>query len=298
MKVLITGGVGFIGSTIAATLAKKNYSVVLYDIGTWDATVDNIQHVKGDVFDVVHLSYVLKQCDAVIHMIGLPDARTANEHPQMSFDLNVRSLQVLLEAQRNTGVLKLVLASSASIYGIVDRSPISEETVPKLSSIYAYHKYVAENLAEAYSIAYGVRATALRLFNVYGIRGAGILNILLEKAIKNEPVKLYGEKQKRDFIHVSDVADAFARVLNLENKFEVYNVGTGKGRSIEEIVNLVKGYYPNLLVEYGDYRGVLFDSAADITKIKKATGFNPSQSDDKLRQVIYEWRKQTSGNDA
>jgi len=99
-------------------------------------------------------------------------------------------------------------------------------------------------------------------------------------------VKLYGEKQKRDFIHVSDVADAFVRVLELDHKFEVYNVGTGVGRSIQDIVNLAKEYLPNLTVTHGEYKGVLYDSVADMTKLINATGFNPDGSDNKLREVI------------
>ena len=286
MKVLITGGAGFIGSAIASTLAHNGHQVVIYDIGTWDAKTDNIEYIKGDIFDVSHLAGVVRRCDSVIHMVGLADARTAQEHPQMSFDLNIRSLQVLLEAGRNNGIMKLILPSSAAIYGTVEQSPVTEDTVPKLTSIYAYHKYMAEQLAQAYSLNYGICVTVLRLFNTYGIKGQGILNILLEKAIRNEPVKLYGEKQKRDFIHVSDVADAFASVLELDHRFETYNVGTGIGRSIEEIVNLVKEYYPNLSVECGEYKGVLYDSVADIIKIKNASSFNPDGSDDKLREVI------------
>ena len=204
----------------------------------------------------------------------------------MSFDLNIRSVQVLLEVAKNNGATRFILPSSAAIYGVVDQSPVTEKTMPKLTSIYAYHKYMAEKLAEAYSLNYGTHITVLRLFNVYGTEGAGILNILLERATKGETVKLYGEKQKRDFIHVSDVADAFVRALELDHKFEVYNVGTGVGRSIEDIVNLAKEYFPDLSVERTEYNGVLYDSVADITKLRNATGFSPDGSDNKLRSIV------------
>jgi len=291
MRVLITGGAGFIGSAIASALAEQNHEVVIYDIGTRDTKLDKFEYIKGDVFNAAHLTDVLKRCDSVIHMVGLPDARIAQVRPQASFDLNVRSLQVLLEAAREIGVTKVILPSSAAIYGAVDRFPVTEETIPKPTSIYACHKYMAEKLAEAYSLNYGVRITILRLFNVYGTKGGGILNILVEKASKGEPVKLYGKKHKRDFIHVSGVADALVRAVRLDHKFEVYNVGTGVGRSIEDIVTLVKDYFPNLTVEPSDYKGVLYDSVADITKLRDATGFNPDKSDDKLRNTIEEMTK-------
>ena len=286
MKVLVTGGAGFIGSTVATVLAEKGHKVIVYDIGTWDTQIDNVQYIKGDIFDVRYLAAVSRECDSVIHMVGLPDARTAQEHPQMSFDLNIRSVQVLLEVAKSNGATRFILPSSAAIYGIVDQSPVTEKTMPKLTSIYAYHKYMAEKLAEAYSMNYGTHITVLRLFNVYGTEGAGILNILLERATKGETVKLYGEKQKRDFIHVSDVAHAFASVLQLDHKFEVYNVGTGVGRSIEDIVNLVKEYFPDLSVERAQYNGMLYDSVADITKLRNATGFSPDGSDNKLRSIV------------
>lgn len=291
MKILVTGGAGFIGSTVVANLAKKNHEVIIYDIGTWDAKMDNTEYIKGDVFDVGHLADVVRRCDSVIHMVGLPDARTAQEHPQLSFDLNVRSLQVVLEAARNNGVTRVILSSSAAIYGAVSQSLVREQTRLQPTSIYACHKYMAEKLAEVYSSNYGFSITVLRLFNVFGVKGQGILDILLEKASKGEPVKLYGEKQKRDFIYVSDVADAFVRVLELDHRFEAYNVGTGVGRSIKDIASLVKEYFPNLSVEHGDYKGPLYDSVADITKVRNATGFNPDGSDNKLREIIQEWER-------
>jgi len=286
MKVLVTGGAGFIGSTVASKLAQKGHQVIIYDVGVWDTRQDHTEYVKGDIFDLGHLTDTVKKCDVVVHMIGLADARAAQEHPQMSFDLNIRSLQVLLESMRGNGVARLILPSSAAIYGAVDRSPVSEETMPKLGGVYPYHKYMAEKLAETYSLNYGIHITMLRLFNVYGIKGQGILNILLDKATKGEPVKLFGEKQKRDFIHVSDVANIFASVLELDHKFEVYNVGTGVGRSIEDLTKIVKSYFPALAIEFGEYKGFLYDSVADISKLRSATGFSPDVTDDNIREMI------------
>jgi len=286
MKVLVTGGAGFIGSTVALKLAQKGHQVIIYDVGVWDALEDHTEYIKGDIFDVGHLTETVRQCDVVVHMVGLADARASQEHPQMSFDLNIRSLQVLLESMRDNGVARLILPSSAAIYGAVDKSPVSEETVPKFSGVYPYHKFIAEKLAETYSLNYGIHITILRLFNVYGIKGQGILNILLDKATKGEPVKLYGEQQKRDFIHVSDVAKVFARVLELDHKFEVYNVGTGIGRSIKDLTTIVKEYFPALEIQLGEYKGVLYDSVADISKLRHTTVFNPDVSDGNIREII------------
>ena len=290
MRVLITGGMGFIGSAIVEALCRQNYEVIVYDMRTKNWRFNKSEFIKGDIFDAAHLADVLRGCDSVIHMVGLADARASQTDPQASFHLNIQSLQVLLEAMRKAGVSKVILPSSAAVYGVADGCP-TEETAPKPASTYGWHKYIAEQLAEAYSLNYGFHITILRLFNVYGVNGSGILNLLLEKAKKGEPARLYGIEQQRDFIHVSDVADASVRAVGLDHKFEVYNVGTGVGRSIKDIVALVKDYYPNLNVQLDDYGGTLYDSIADIAKFRNATGFNPDNSDNKLRETIQELGK-------
>jgi len=287
MEILITGGAGFIGSTLATALAEKRHQVLIYDTDACDARLDHIEYFKGTIFDAIRLKEAIDSCDTIIHMIGLADARIAQEYPQLSFDLNVRSMQIVLEAARNGNISRFIVPSSASIYGAVDRSPIAEDTPPKPTSTYSYHKFMAEKLAECYANSYGMNITVLRLFNVYGSQGKSILNILIDKARNREVANIYGEKQKRDFIHVSDVAEAFVRILDMDrNGYEVYNIGTGTGRSIEDIINLVKRYLPDVLIEYGNLDGILYDSIADITKIKKATGFDPDKSDRKLRYTI------------
>lgn len=146
---------------------------------------------------------------------------------------------------------------------------------------------MAEELAECYAKNYNINVTVLRLFNVFGIQGKGILNILVEKVKKGETIMLYGEKQKRDFIHISDVADAFVGVLETSgSRLDIYNVGTGIGRSIEDLVKLVGAYLPEMQIEHGESNAILYDVTADITKIKKATGFNPDKSDKKLKETI------------
>ena len=288
-KILVTGGTGFIGSVVVSSLIERNHEVVVYDLAAWDEKADNIEYIKGDIFDAKHLSEVLSSCDSVIHMVGLADARVAQDHPQMSFDLNVRSTQMLLEVIRDTNIniSRVILPSSASIYGVVDRSPISEDTISKPTNIYSYHKLMAEELAECYAKNYNINVTVLRLFNVYGIQGRGILNILVEKAKKEETIMLYGEKQKRDFIHISDVADAFVGVLETSGSgLDIYNVGTGVGKSIEDIVKLVGEYFSGMRVEHGGYNAILYDLTADIKKIKNAIGFSPDESDRKLKETI------------
>jgi len=294
MRVLVTGSTGFIGSAVVSKLAERGHSVVAYSRSEKPYPgPGKIEHIKGDIFDTVRLLEAMKKCDIVIHTVGLAGVKIAREKPDESFKDNIRSLQVVLEAMRNTGVLKLLLPSSSSVYGTVDKLPIADDVPPNPTNIYGFHKCIAEKLAEAYSRNYGIQVTILRLFNVYGMGESGILSTLAEKALKNEVTQLYGEKQKRDFIHISDVADAFAKVLDLKHKFEIYNVGTGVGRTIEEIVNLAKECFSALRVEFGTGGEALYDSVADVTKIKSAVAFNPDESDDRLKEAMRELARQT-----
>jgi UDP-glucose 4-epimerase len=289
MRVLVTGSTGFIGSAIVSELNARGHSVVAYSRSEKPSPgPGKTERIKGDVFDTARLLEAMKQCDTVIHAVGLAGVRLARERPDESFQDNVRSLQVVLEALRNTGVRKLLLPSSSSVYGTVDKLPIAEDMPPNPTNIYGFHKYMAEKLAEAYSGNYGIQLTILRLFNVYDAGKSGILSTLAEKALRNEVVQLYGEKQKRDFIHLSDIADAFVKMLELKHKFEIYNVGTGIARSIEDIVNLAKECFPALRVEFGAGSEVLYDSVADVTKIQNAIAFNPDKSADRLKEAMRE----------
>ena len=289
MRVLVTGSTGFVGAAVVSKLDECGHSVVAYSRSEKPCRdPGKIEHIKGDVFDTVRLPEAMKKCDIVIHAVGLAGVSLAGERPDESFQDNILSLQVVLETMRNTGVLRLLLPSSSSVYGTVDKLPIAEDVQPAPTNIYGFYKLIAENLAEAYSRNYGVKATILRLFNVYGVGESGILSTLIGKTLSNEVVQLYGEEQKRDFIHVSDVADAFVKMLDLTHKFEIYNVGTGISRSIKDIVNLAKECFPALHAEFGTGREILYDSVADVTKIKKAIAFNPDKSDDRLKKTMRE----------
>lgn len=295
MKLLITGGAGFIGSAVASALATSGNQVIVYDKVAPAKMVADIKYVRGDVLDADQLTTAIAECQAVIHCVGLVGVAIAQERPEMSFELNIRSLQVLLGVMRQNSISRLILPSAAAVYGVPEKLPVCEYMMPKPTNTYGCHKYIAEKLAETYSTNYGIRSTVLRIFNPFAMGGSGILNILLERASQGRIVNLYGEKQKRDLIHLADVADVFVHVLEQDSVFDILNVGTGKGRSIKEIVELVREYFPGLLVKYGGYGGTLYDSVADITKIQNRIAFCPDDSEDKLRQVIMEWKQYKGG---
>jgi UDP-glucose 4-epimerase len=289
MKVLVTGGSGFIGSKIATGVKNGGHEVSIFDVNTKDDIKEGINHIKGDIFDSGHISEILERTDCVIHMVGLPNARKAQERPQLSYDLNVRSTQTILEVMRENDVKNFIFPSSAAIYGITKGASVDESTPINPANTYAYHKWIAEEICRCYSQNYGIKSTILRLFNVYGKEGTGIINILVEKAVRDETISLYGENQLRDFTLIDFIAKAFLSVLDCKRcQNETINVGTGVGRSIKDIVELVKEHYPNIKLERKEYKGVLYDSVADISKLKKLTGFEPDKSIDIMKNTIKE----------
>ncbi|UCF09025.1 MAG: NAD-dependent epimerase/dehydratase family protein [Thermoplasmata archaeon] len=289
MNVLITGGFGFIGSKIADKVRNEGHEVTIFDINTRDGMVNGIWHIKGDIFDSKHVSEILKDCDCVIHMVGLPNARKAQKRPQLSYDLNVRSTQAILEAMRETEVGKFILPSSAAIYGRTEKSPVIEETPPNPANTYAYHKWIAEEICRCYALNYDIESTILRLFNVYGKEGTGIINILVERASNDEPVVLFGEDQLRDFIHIADIAGAFSKVIECQKcANQTINIGTGVGRSIKDIVELVRERFPSMRLERKEFAGELYDSVADISRLKSLIGFKPDDSLDVMKRTISE----------
>ncbi len=289
LKVLVTGGTGFIGSKIAGAVRDNGHSVIIFDVNTQDKIEGEIRHIKGDIFDTKHVLEVLQEVNSVIHMVGLPNARKAQERPQLSYDLNVRSTQAILEAMRETEVKNFILPSSAAIYGETEQDYVNEDTPSNPTNIYAHHKWIAEEICRSYSYNYDIGSTILRLFNVYGKEGTGIINILVEKAKRKETILLFGEEQLRDFIHIDYVAQGFSEVLECEKCVnETINLGTGMGRSIKDIVELVKEHFPNIKTEKKEFTGGLYNSIADITKLKELTGFEPDGSLNIINKTIME----------
>ncbi|MBI4362108.1 MAG: NAD-dependent epimerase/dehydratase family protein [Euryarchaeota archaeon] len=290
MKVLITGGAGFIGSSLVNLLSGEGHEVVVFDKMAEDRREGRVSYVRGDIFDRKHLGEVLSSCEGVVHLIGLPDARKAQERPHLSFDLNVVSVEAVLEALRDSpGKTRFLLPSSAAIYGVTRTVPIPEETPAAPVNVYGYHKVVAEALAETYHRCYGIGTTVLRLFNVYGPRGAGILNLLVDKHRRGESIELYGTRQVRDFIHVDDVARVFARAAATDSLAgQVVNVGTGVGIPIQRVVDIARERLPGLRVVSREAPGGqgLYDSVADVSRLRKHLGWVPEGGDQKLKSTL------------
>lgn len=250
-KILVTGGAGFIGSHLTEKLLGKGYSVVVLDNMTTGnpenlkpfSKLANFELKKGDIRDKLAIAEATCGTDAVVHLAALIDVKKSVLDPASTHEVNATgTLNVLQEAVRQ-GVKRVVLASSAAVYGDTEKLPIKEDTPLKPLSPYAASKTSAEAYCQAFAKSYALNTIILRPFNVYGPRSAnspygGVITKLLKAAATNDTFTIQGDgEQTRDFIHVNDVAQAITLALeNQKTTAETLNVCTGKPVSINQLV--------------------------------------------------------------
>jgi UDP-glucose 4-epimerase len=280
MKVLVTGGAGFIGSHIAEYFAEAGHTVRILDNL---ATVflrnvppcENIEFIQGDICNSSTVEKVVSGMDYVFHEAALVSVPLSCEKPADAFRINTLGTLNVLQACIRAGVEKFVTASSAAVYGNNPILPKREDMYPEPASPYAISKIDGEYLARMFYECHGLRTTCLRYFNVYGPRQdpkspyAAVIPIFLEKAKAGKDLVIYGDGlQSRDFVHIKDVVRANAAALE-HGDGQVYNVAMGKSVTIrelaEKIVNLTGS--SSRIVHAASRAGDVRDSRADVSKI-------------------------------
>ena len=279
-KILVAGGLGFIGSHIVSTLASiPGLTVLVYDVQSGGTTLENVCNVRGDIFDFDKLVKVMRDQDIskVVHMIGLAFIPDCEKSPDVSFKLNVSSVQNMLEAMRITDAKRLIFPSTAAVYGVTNGPKLSELAEPKPTSVYGCHKLVAELLIQEYAENYGFDATILRLFNVYGDleKEQGVISLFVRRALANKPLIVRGGEQLRDFVYLSDVVEAFVHSLDNDASYgEIVNVGSGVGVAVKEVAEIVKHSFPKVEVKYKPSSKGEYSIYADISKMRALLGCN------------------------
>ncbi len=288
--ILIAGGSGFVGSHVTTRLYSEGFDVTVLDLAPSPDATDGFEFVQGDVFDQRTLDSVVEDKETVIDLVGLADISVCQKDPQRSFRLNVDSLSRILEAARKGGVHTVIFPSSAAVYGKVETVPIDETAIPNPSTVYGWHKWMAELNLRAFRQSYGVRYIVLRLFNVVGPGNSGVIHHYVKTALAGEPLRGFGRDQLRDFVHAEDVSDAFllaATQSDVINK--VINIGTGEGVRIAEIAAMVRECVPGTTAEFEEKSGYIpYHSVADIALARKLLGFDPVPARLVVRRMIQE----------
>ena len=287
MKILVTGGAGFIGSHIAEYLVQRGDDVTVLDNLTTGKKEnlakinDKINFVNGDIRDYKLLEKLVNDTTGVFHEAALASVQQSFNMRDEYFDVNVNGTENILKLSKKYG-FKVVYASSSSVYGNPIRIPIKESDEKNPINPYAETKLQKEGLAIRYS-EMGVKVIGLRYFNVFGKRQskeyAGVLKLFLERISQELPPKINGDgTQFRDFVHVHDVVNA--NVMSMDNDIAsgFFNVGTNTSITILELAkNIIE--YSKLDMEpifepalKGDVHGTI----ADIDLIRKKIGWKPS----------------------
>lgn len=251
-KVLVTGGLGFIGSHLVDKLLENNYRVVIVDNlsrgFSRPQTEDNCFNCICDILDTENLESAFQtEPDYCIHLAAQVDARDSMIHPEVDTMTNVLGSLNVFKLCKKYGVKKVLVASSAAVYGTPEISeiPIKETYKGKPESMYGLNKLVMEN----YFRLLGLKGTIFRFSNVYGKKNAlsdefGIINIFQRRMISNKDINIFGDgSQIRDYVHVNDIVKAFLNVLDdPTDKYigKTLNLSTGTGVSLIDLFNTMK----------------------------------------------------------
>lgn len=310
MRILVTGGAGFIGSHIAEELVKQKHEVCILDDFS-SGKIENIapfgkkiELIEGTITDKPTVDDVVKGCDYVFHEAAMVSVEESIKNPVKTWDINIRGTLLVLGAAYKFGVKRVVLASSAAVYGDTLALPKREDGSLAPKSPYGESKHINEMNAQKYYKDYKLETVCLRYFNVYGPRQdpnspySGVISKFISAALKKAPPIIYGDgEQTRDFVYVKDVVKA--NMLAMREKKaagEIFNIGTGKETSInalwKEIKKLTKSRQNP--VYHQPRNGDIRRSFASIVKAEKLLGYKPRYAlEDGLRETI-EWIKETA----
>jgi len=291
MKFLVTGGAGFIGSHIVDALVGNGDKVTVLDdfssgrMENLAGVMNKIELIKGDIRSKDLVKKAVDGVDYALHQAALRSVPKSLANPELYNDVNINGTLNILTASRDAKVKRVVVASSSSIYGDIDKFPEREDFLPQLISPYGLTKLAAEYYSRIFSMIYGLETVNLRYFNVFGPRQsleneyAVVVPKFITCMLKDEPPPIHGDgKQTRDFTYVANVVQANIKSATTPGiKYEILNIACGKAYTVLDIVKYVnKILGKNILPAFGPIRaGDAKHTLADISKAKKLIGFKP-----------------------
>ncbi len=296
MKILVTGGAGFIGSSVAEKLLARGDEVVVIDCfdNFYDpkikrrnigAALKNPSYklVEGDIRDLKLLKDLFgrEKFDRVFHLAARAGVRPSIADPLLYEDVNVRGTMNLLEAAKENSLPGFIFASSSSIYGNNKKVPFSEtDFVDNPVSPYAATKKACELVCHTYHHLYGLNISCLRFFTVYGPRQRPEMAIhkFTRLIDQGKPVPMFGDgSSRRDYTYIDDIADGVLKAIDANFAFEIFNIGESETTELRTLIELIEkslGKKANI-EQLPDQPGDVEVTYADITKAKKMLGYNP-----------------------
>ncbi len=292
MKVGVTGGAGYIGSTLIMKLLERGDEVVSIDnemIGDYEYLGENpvgkrAKLVVGDIRDIDLLLEEWDGCDAVAHLAALPGLILCNERPEEAVSVNVYGTYQVMEATRKLGIENVVFCSSAATYGVPKEMPVTEEHPQRPLNLYGVTKVSGEQIIDTYYDNYDIETVNLRFGNIYGVglytRWDTVIPKFVNQSVNGEKITVYGDGEySRDFVHVQDISKAMLLAMTTSDVGgEAFNVG-GETLTINEIAAMTIEEYEKITGDEAEAiytpprKGETKKFSYDLTKIQSKLGF-------------------------
>jgi UDP-glucose 4-epimerase len=302
MRCLITGGAGFIGTALANRLVRDGHHVrVLDDLSAGDPARlhPEVTFTRGDVRDRPLLWTQLQDVDCVFHLAARVSVPESVLYPREYNEINVGGTVSLAEAVRDAGVRRVILASSATVYGAQPLQPVPETAWPHPQSPYAVSKLAAEYYVAALGDLYGIETVILRIFNAYGPgqrvppSHAPVIPLFARCVLSGASVVVHGDgQQTRDFVHIDDLTDALvSAALRAEANRAIINIGSGNETSVFSLLSTLEhvlGKRPEVIFN-PQQKGGIARLVADISEARRILGYQPRISLlDGIQQLLRE----------
>jgi len=308
MKILVTGGAGFIGSWVSEIFIENGHEVVIIDdlsTGKEENIPEKAELIKCDIRDFEGVDKIVSQFkpDIIDHHAAQIDVRKSVENPMNDAEINIIGTLHLVESAMRNDVKKFIFASTGgAIYGEPELIPADERTEPFPISPYGTSKYAIEKYLGYYNYVHGFDYVALRYANVYGPRQnphgeAGVIAIFCNRILSGTPCTVFGDGgQTRDYVYAEDVARA--NILSLGAPVGSYNIGTGVETSVNELIyELKKSSGADFEVDYGQERpGEVQSISLEVSHAEKVLGWKPNVDLEDGIQKTWDWFKKNSEN--
>jgi len=302
-KCLVVGGNGFIGSHVAEGLVKKGYDVTIFDhfktgMKNLDQTIDKIEIVNGDFLNEADVCNALEGVDYLFHYISTTTPATAIKDPIYDIESNILGSVKLFQNASNNNVKKIIYPSSGgTIYGVTNDYPNKETNSLNPVNPYAISKLTIEKYLGYFNYMCGMDYVILRYSNPYGERQnpygeQGVIPKFLVNIKHGESPLIYGDGSMiRDYIYIKDVVDATMAVLEKNTHERVFNVGSGKGTSLNNLIEIISNVVGQKIVpQYkADFSNYVKKNVLDISKIERETGWIPKTEIQEGIKKTWEW---------
>jgi len=308
VKILITGGAGFVGSHLCDKYTKEGNTVICLD-NFMSGNLTNIRHllsyrnfklINGDVRDFDLLEKIMTDVEVVFHLAAQIHVDRSIIEPKLTYDINISGTQSILELARRYDVRKVIHASTSEVYGTAQYTPMDEKHPLNAPHPYGASKTAADRMCYAYKQTYGIDIAIMRLFNIFGPRQrdtgyGGVISIFVRRALNGMPPIVYGDgKQTRDYTYIEDALSAYDAVLNYKGVLDgPINFGTGREVKIIDLANRIiklTGQQGKIKPVHVEPRpGEVQRLIADISQAKKLLKWEPKCTLDEGLKKFVDW---------